>query len=230
MRARSLLVLGQLLLACADDASSSGGGGAGGGQGGSGGEVPDPIVTVLTPDGEPLPGQGECKVTITTQLPNDGQTHVPICTEVEYSTNPPASGDHWPIWAAFGHYEQPVPREMLLHDLEHGAIVMAHDCEGECPEVLAAFDQVIDDFGVDTICVAGMSPPLVESRFVVTPDPELDAPIALSAWRATYVATCIDPPSLAEFVEAHYGAGPENLCAQGKDPADPSTGVPACSQ
>jgi hypothetical protein len=209
-----------LALGCGDDVA---------GTGGAGGAEPDPepVVTVLTPGGDPLPGQTECKVTITEGLPLQGQTHVPVCTRVAYATNPPASGDHWPIWAAFGTYVEAVPREMLVHDLEHGAIVMAHRCEPDCPEVLAAFEQVIEDFGVDTVCAAGSSPE-VTSRFVVTPDPLLDAPIALSAWRATYVATCIDPPSLAAFVEAHYANAPENVCAQGKDPTDPETGVPGC--
>ena len=82
--------------------------------------------------------------------------------------------------------------------------------------------------GVDAICAAGVDP-TVTSRFVITPDPELDAPIALSAWRATYVATCIDLPSLTAFVDAHYGEAPENVCAQGKDPADPATGVLDCA-
>ena len=217
-----------LVAGCGDD-TGSGGAGAGG-DGGAGGEVPEPIVTVLTPEAEPLPGQTECTVTITEGLPSDGQTHVPICTEVSYATNPPSSGDHWPIWAAYGTYEEPVPREMLVHDLEHGAIVLSHRCEGECPEVLTAFGQVIEGHGVAPLCAAGMVGPTVNSRFIVTPDPERAAPIALSAWRATYVATCIDLPSLSDFVEAHYGNAPENLFSAGKDPADPETGVPACSE
>lgn len=216
-------LLVSLVFGCGDDASDGTGG-----AGGAGGGEPEPVVTVLRPGGEPLPGESECKVTITEGLPNYGQTHVAVCTKVAYATNPPASGNHWPIWAAFGTYEQPVPREMLVHDLEHGAIVMSHRCQGDCLEVLDAFEEVVAAHGVDTICAAGVDP-TVTSRFVITPDPELDAPIALSAWRATYVATCIDLPSLSAFVDAHYGEAPENVCAQGKDPSDPATGVPDCA-
>jgi hypothetical protein len=61
---------------------------------------------------------------------------------------------------------------------------------------------------------------------VLTPDPDLDTPIAASAWGATYTATCIDTASLAAFVSEAYGKGPETTCANGEDLE--VTGGPAC--
>jgi hypothetical protein len=146
---------------------------------------------------------------------------------VDYATNPPASGDHWGIWAEYRTFTEPVPRPMLVHDLEHGAIVMAYACDGTCAtDAVAAFEDAAAAFGVDPTCaILPSNPP---SRIVITPDPLLALPIGLSAWRATYTASCIDPPSLLAFIEDHYAKAPEDLCAQGKDPADPATGVPDC--
>lgn len=224
--AYSFLALAIFTIACGDSGTdSSGGGDAGGGS--EGGSAPVPTETVLHPDQPPLPGHDECVVTIWENLEHEGATHVPVCTEVAYQTNPPSSGDHWGVWAEFRTYDEPVPREMLVHNLEHGAVVMRHRCEDACPDVTDAFEQVAVDFGVDELCVSSPTG-AARSRIIITPDPELDAPIGLSAWRATYVATCIDPESLLAFVEEHYAKGPENLCAEGKDPADPATGIPAC--
>ncbi len=203
--------------------------GAGGnGQGGQGGQPQAPVVTTLTPNQPPLPGQTECKVTITDHLPFEGQTHQPVCTPITYKSNPPSSGDHWPIWAAFTTYDKAVPREMLVHDLEHGAVVMAFACNGACPDIGAAFEKAASDFGPDPVCVSSQGN-AKRSRIVITPDPKLAAPIGLSAWRANYVATCVDPPSLLQFIKDHYGHGTEQVCVEGRDPSSPDTGVPACT-
>ena len=71
------------------------------------------------------------------------------------------------------------------------------------------------DNAVDPYCV-GATPP---ERVVLTPDPELDTPIAAAAWGTTYTATCIDVASLASFVARSIGHGPELICGSGYDPA-----------
>ncbi len=211
--------------ACADDTDTgTGGSGAAGGSSG-------PIVTELFPTAAPLPGETECRVTITEKLPDEGATHQEVCTPITYGTNPPSSGDHWKIWAEFRAHDAPVPREMYVHNLEHGAVVMSYTCPAASPEgcaaALTALQATADAFGVDPLC-AGVVGAADRSRILITPDPLLAEPIGLSAWHATYVATCVDPPSLLSFVEAHYGKAPENLCVEGRDPSDPLTGVPAC--
>ena len=215
-----------LFTACKNTVADGSGGSGQGGHGGQG-DGP-PVVTTLTPNAPPLPGQTECKVTITDNLPFEGHTHQPVCTPIVYKSNPPSSGDHWPIWAAFTTFEKAVPREMLVHDLEHGAVVMAYACNGPCPDVAAALEKAASDFGPDPLCV-GAQGSAKRSRIVITPDPKLAAPIGLSAWRSSYVASCIDPPSLLSFIKDHYGHGTEQVCVEGRDPSDPDTGVPACT-
>jgi hypothetical protein len=205
---------------CGDDGgggSGAAGQGGGGGAGSSNSSSASGTVEVLQPGGTPLAGQSACEVTITTDIPIPSADHVDACSPVSYPTNPPSGGDHWGVWAAFLRYDdQVVPRGMLVHSLEHGAIAMLHDCPGCESDVLDAFDDAMNEHGADQKCLASGQ----VARFIVAPDPELDHPVAMAAWGATYVATCIDPPSIAAFVEAHYARGPEDTCAAGKLPAE----------
>ena len=193
--------------------ATNGTGGTGAGSTGAG--DPGGELETLHPDAPPLPGQTECVVEVRSRIPIASAKHLELCTQIDYPTNPPSGGDHWPRWAAFTEYDDPVPHEMLVHDLEHGAIVMLHDCDGCDGDVVGAFDDAQDAHGIDQLCVQSGS----IARFVVAPDPELDFPLAMAAWGATYNATCIDPPSIAAFVEEHYAGGTENICAAGVDPS-----------
>lgn len=194
---------------------------AGAGGGGGGDAAAEPTVTVLTPDADPLPGQTKCEVTITTGIAVGSASHITTCTDLEYATNPPSGGDHWGVWASYTTYEDPIPREMYVHNLEHGAVLLLHKCEGACPEVLAALEEARAVVSGDAKCLTIPEGPT--ERVIVTPDPELDVPVAAAAWGATYRATCLDPASLKDFVKKAYGKGPEAVCGE------LSTGIPNCA-
>jgi hypothetical protein len=196
------------------------GGSGSGGSGGSGGGTGN--VTTLHPSAPPLAGEAACTVVEVTGIPIASAMHLPICTAIAYPTNPPSGGNHWPVWAAFKAYDVPVRREMYVHDLEHGAIVLAYNCKDACPEVVAALTAVIDGMAADSACAG---PPGPSARMVLTPDPELATPIAAAAWGATYTATCIDLPSLQAFARDHYAQGPEDFCTDGVD----ITNAPPCA-
>jgi hypothetical protein len=142
-------------------------------------------------------------------------THVQIGTPIEWDSNPPSSGPHYPIWAAYAAYSSPVPRGYYVHDLEHGAIVFLYNCgdAASCPDVVAALTAASNSIPDDPLCsAAGQG---VRVRTVITPDPLLDVPVAAAAWGFTYKAQCADLPTLIEFANAHYGQGPETLCTNG---------------
>lgn len=187
---------------------------------------PGGVVETLNPDAEPLPGEETCEVVKTTAIAVTSAVHLDYCTAIAYSTNPPSGGDHWGTWAAFKEYSAPIPREVYVHDMEHGAVVLTYKCASACPEVVQMLREVVAEATSDPLCVqqAGGH----AARLIITPDPELDTPIAASAWGATYTATCIDKASLAAFVAEAYGKGPENICAPGVDLEGPDPGVPAC--
>jgi hypothetical protein len=189
-----------------------------------GGGTPDagsqPVTVTLHPSASPLPGESECTVVEVTNIVIPDAHHVETCTPVEYATNPPSGGPHWPVWAAHAKYTAPVPRQMYVHNLEHGWIVLSYRCENDCPDVVAALEKAFDAVD-DTYCVAHGD---TAARVILTPDPLLNTPIAASAWGATYTATCIDEGSIADFIAKRIGRGTEMICGGGQVPAEVTAG------
>jgi hypothetical protein len=112
----------------------------------------------------------------------------------EYNSNPATSGPHYPAPAIWNVYEQPVPEIRLVHNLEHGGVVVQY---GE--EVPAAtVQQIVDWYAEDP------------NGMVVAPLPE-DAParladkITLTAW--THLATCtaFHEDSFSDFRDDYRG-------------------------
>ena len=175
------------------------------------------VVEELHPNAPPLDGETECKVVITKGIPQQKTYHEDLCVPVTYETNPPSSGPHWGVWASYKIHETPIPREVYVHDMEHGAVVLSYACD-DCDDVVAALTDAFNSVPADPLCVMHST----IARVLMTKDPELSTPIAASAWRATYTATCIDPPSLSQFIQDAYGRGTEATCSPGKDPSDGS--------
>lgn len=146
--------------------------------------------------------------------------HVAIDTPVTYNSNPPTSGPHYPVWAAYQEYTKPVDRRYYVHDLEHGGVVLAYNCDAAgdagakvvCTQVIEGLRAAIAALPNDPLCNGEG----VRVRAILTPDPLLDVPIAAAAWGQTYRAQCLDLPSLVDFVKTSYGFGPESLCANGQ--------------
>jgi hypothetical protein len=131
---------------------------------------------------------------------------------VHYDTVPPCTGTHFSTWADYGVYDASVPWGFLVHSMEHGGVVLAYGCAAtDCPQVVAEME-AIAAAQEDSLC-SGPNP----NRIVVVPDPTLPVPVAAAAWGHVYRATCLDPPSLHAFVDAHYAAAPEDTCAAGVD-------------
>ena len=212
--AGALLSLASTAVGCGTEnpvgTGGSSGSGAGGGPVDAGSQ---PATVTLHPKADPLPGESTCTVVEVTNIAVLDAHHVATCTAVPYATNPPSGGPHWPVWAAHAKYTTPVPRELYTHNLEHGWIVLSYRCTDECPNTVLALEKAFDTAS-DTYCIAQGD---LAARVILTPDPLLSTPIAVSAWGATYTATCIDPASLADFIAKRMGHGTEMICGGGKD-------------
>jgi hypothetical protein len=159
-----------------------------------------------TPDADP----NACNVRLDAP-PLVAGTHVPEGTAIDYDSNPPSSGPHYPIWANFQEYSHPVDDGYLVHSLEHGAILLLYKCDdAACPDTVAQLRAVRDAVTDDPEC-----DPSIRVRIVIAPRPTNDVRVAASAWGFTYRADCVDAPSLAAFIAAHYGKGPEDFCSPG---------------
>lgn len=159
--------------------------------------------------GAPDPGPtAECRASLR-EVPNEGWDHYVEGTELPYTSNPPASGPHYPRWARYQRHEQPVPRGYWIHNVEHGAIVLLHrpDVPAATLEALVAF---YESMPVDEACS--------HRRALLAPDPQLPRAIAAVAADFVLEADCVPVDALEDFVASRRGRGPENVCSDGTYP------------
>lgn len=157
---------------------------------------------------------GACNVRLA-MPPLMDSPHVPEGTAVTYDSNPPSSGPHYPVWANFQEFTKTIEDGYLVHSMEHGAVLLLYKCDpdagaGACDAMAAALRAVRDAVPTDPACDPG-----IRVRVVLAPRPANDVAVAAAAWGNTYRADCVDAPSLAAFVAAHYAKAPENTCAAG---------------
>jgi hypothetical protein len=138
--------------------------------------------------------------------PDRGAGHVEEGTELEFEDNPPASGDHYGVWARFEAYTEPVPRGYWVHNLEHGGVVLLYGpSAGE--ELQQQLRKLYEDLPEDPKCG--------HSRALLSPDPELAMPIAAVAWQWVLYGDVVAPDAILQFVEEHRGQAPEDICSHG---------------
>ena len=128
---------------------------------------------------------------------------------VTYEQTPPVGGDHNPTWLNCGVYTAPVPNELAVHALEHGAVWVTYRSDLPASQVERLVDVVPDTY------------------MVVSPFEDLPAPVVASAWGAQLQLTGVDDPRLEEFITKYrQGAQtpePGASCTGGSDGRLPAT-------
>ena len=129
--------------------------------------------------------------------------------DFEYSSFPPTSGPHHPIAAPFGVYDDPVEQFRLVHNLEHGGLVIQYGNRVPQEQV----DELLEWYRDDP------------NGVVIAPLPALNDKITLGAWRLDpeeaeanrnapgegVLATCsrFDAGAFDDFAERYAFQGPE---------------------
>jgi hypothetical protein len=167
---------------------------------------PRPQPAVTPAEGEPT---GACSAVLRS-YEGTTATHLPECSDIVYASSPPVFGEHFPVWAAYGTYDFPVPLGYLVHDLEHGAVVIYYDCPDGCADEVATVQAFVDALPADPRCAEA-----VRVQVVLVPRPGLGARWAAAAWNHSLTADCFDPEIFGRFYDDHHGRGPEDLCNQG---------------
>jgi uncharacterized protein DUF3105 len=136
------------------------------------------------------------------EFPSQGRNHVQTLPEgFEYNSFPATSGPHAApvIWNA---YTDPLPAVNLVHNLEHGGIVVQFGCDVAEDDLQAIVDwYVADPVGL-----------------VIAPLPALRGKIAVSAW--THLLTCdgFDNEQFTSFRDDFRFRGPELIPPQNLQP------------
>jgi hypothetical protein len=162
---------------------------------------------------------GACNGRLTTER-DTGAAHVPVGSQIEWTNNPPTSGTHFQIWAAWDRQYAALDRGYYVHNAEHGGIILLYRCDAGCPEVVDSLLAAARAMPADSSCSGA-----VTKRVIVTGDPLLpdDVQVAAVAWNHAYTASCYDP-YVETFAREHYARAPEDLCADGANLGGTSIG------
>jgi hypothetical protein len=162
-------------------------------------------------DSSSMAGGGACAEQLLA-FPSPSAQHVAVCSTITYPMNPPVYGDHYPVWAAYKSYSFPVPLGFLVHNLEHGAVVLLYNCPQGCADEVASAQAFLDALPLDPRCTAE-----VKHQTILSPDPTLPARWAAVAWGHSLTADCFDSHTFRSFYDAKVGHGPEDICGDGAD-------------
>jgi hypothetical protein len=116
-----------------------------------------------------------------------GQAHA------AYKSNPPTSGPHWADVAGAGIKDEPVPDELVLHSMEHGAVVVWYR-KGLAQNYI---DKITEAFNS------------ASGKKMMLARKDLDVPVALTSWGYLLKLESIDGEKIKEFIETNNNRAPE---------------------
>ena len=135
------------------------------------------------------------------RLPDLGVDHVlPGASHPDYNSVPATSGWHYSVPfapAPWGIYDQALPDEVLVHNLEHAGIGIHYDCPEGCAGLVDRLTQIAVEY----------------SKVVLSPYPGMDSRISLTAWTFIDQMDDFDEGRIVAFIEEHMNAAtaPEPL-------------------
>lgn len=130
---------------------------------------------------------------------DQGNAHLePGETYDQYNSNPPTSGPHAPKPADWGVHDERVPKEALVHNMEHGGVVIWYDCsagaapldEAQCRELRDQLAAVAERNSEDG------------KRVAMVPYAGMDHRIALTAWRTLDAFDQFDGERVQAFIDS----------------------------
>jgi len=122
-----------------------------------------------------------------------GDSHLP------YNSDPPTSGPHMPGIAPWGAYDQPIPKEYQVHNLEDGGVVIQYHCPKGCPELVKKLEGVFFKYR------ARAAKEHKYQHLILAPYPGMKTRIALTAWTRLNQFHDFDEARIDRFIEAYVG-------------------------
>ncbi len=124
----------------------------------------------------------------------EGDKHVARGKEhPAYKTNPPTSGYHWAGVAGAGIKDKIIPDELLLHSMEHGAVVVWYKQDLDVSDIQKIKDAFISASG----------------KKIMVPRKDLDVPVALTSWGYLMKLDTINGEIIKAFIETNNDKAPE---------------------
>ncbi len=165
------------------------------------------VIVLLTGGGGG--GNGDLAATMRTAgftlqtFKDQGRKHTSnINAKIKYNSFPPTSGEHYFQPAIWDLYSDPVPQVQLVHNLEHGGIVIQYG--SDVPK--ATIDQIDAFYREDA------------TALLVAPLSALKNKIALTAWTHLATGTRFDEKAFSAFRDAYRFKGPEKFPPEALQP------------
>ena len=124
------------------------------------------------------------------KMPDQGNLHIASETVAHdaYNSDPPTSGPHLPYIAPWGIHTRPIVRELQVHNLEDGGVMVQYSCE--CPDVVARLRAIVTAYDLHVI---------------LAPYPGMKNQIALTAWTRIETMDELDEARVRRFIDAYRG-------------------------
>jgi hypothetical protein len=124
------------------------------------------------------------------KMPDQGNVHLRTAADPHdpYNSDPPTSGPHLPYVAPWGVHTRPIQRELQVHNLEDGGVIVQYNCE--CPELIAKLRDAVEKY---------------ETQVILAPYPEMKSTIALTAWTRIDTLSGFDAARIRKFIETYRG-------------------------
>jgi hypothetical protein len=151
------------------------------------------------------------------------KTHVPsLDTKVTWNTYPPAAGSHYPVPAVWGFYTDPVDPIRVVHNEEHGGVVLWWGPQAPQSQI----DLMRDFYNEDPVSMFGTPVGTIAGK-------SLGSKVAITAWTGdvshytkngdygiAHAAVCprFDESAFKKFRDAYKGKGPEGIPMSANQP------------
>jgi hypothetical protein len=137
------------------------------------------VINAANRPGEPVPDMGNQHIEEGTKSP------------VAYNSTPPTSGPHYGGLARWGIHTEPIPDELVVHNLEDGGVGIWYDCPEGCPDLVGQLESVAEHY---------------HDGVLLAPYPGIDTRIALTAWNRIDRFDQFDEERIVRFIRAFRGA------------------------
>jgi hypothetical protein len=123
---------------------------------------------------------------------DQGNLHVQTLAEAipPYNSDPPTSGPHLPYVAPWGVHSEPVPKQLQVHNLEDGGVVIQYNCPNGCPELVDKLKAVVQRY---------------DRQVLLAPYPGMQRRIALTAWTRMDAFDEFDESRIVKFISRYRG-------------------------
>ena len=178
--------------------------------------IPSPVQTLTPPsttvsplptsgasnsstDGEPTAAAQEIATGLGEDFPIASAQHIAEGeTATDWNSDPPTSGQHYGQWAPAGFYDDAIPDGYLVHNMEHGYVIIYYNCarvDTDCETFKTGIEAAMAGVGND--------PTTNTIKLVAVPRPTMDNPITYASWGHLYSANTFIPEELVLYVQTY---------------------------